>query len=57
LGMTINQFCEAVPMSRSMFEKLQRQGLAPRTVRLGRAVRISVEAASAWMREREGKRL
>ena len=53
LSFTIDQFCARIPMSRSTYEKLKRRGKHPREMRIGTSVRISVESASAWIRERE----
>jgi hypothetical protein len=38
-----------------MFFKLQRQGLAPRTMRVGARTLVSVEAATQWRCERESR--
>ena len=50
---SIRTFCIAHSISEDMFFKLQRQGLAPRTMRVGARTLISVEAAAEWRRERE----
>ena len=50
---SIRNFCIAHSISEDMFFKLQRQGLAPRTMRVGARTLISVEAAAEWRRERE----
>jgi hypothetical protein len=52
---TIDEFCQAERLSRSMFYKLARQGKAPRCFNVGAAVRISAEARHAWRREREAE--
>ena len=54
LGWSVDEFCSAVGISRSTYEKLKRKGLAPREMRIGWAVRISQLAASEWIAEREG---
>ena len=50
---TINEFCKAHDISRSLFYKLQAIGKAPETFTLGRRVLISVEAAERWLIEME----
>jgi hypothetical protein len=50
---SIRQFCTAHGISEDMFFKLQRQGLAPKTMRVGARTLVSVEAAAEWRRERE----
>jgi predicted DNA-binding transcriptional regulator AlpA len=52
---TIDSFCEAERISRSMFYKLGKQGKTPRTFRVGAAVHISPEARREWRREREAE--
>lgn len=46
---TIAQFCEFAKISTRHFDTLKAQGLGPDIVRLGRSVRISEEAAQAWI--------
>jgi predicted DNA-binding transcriptional regulator AlpA len=46
-------FCLAYKVSRSKLYGLWRQGLGPKTVKLGRGVRISREAAREWVRSLE----
>jgi hypothetical protein len=50
---TIDEFCKAERISRSMFYKLRSQGKAPRLFNAGTAVRISPEARREWRRKRE----
>jgi hypothetical protein len=50
---SVREFCTAHGISDHMFFKLQRQGLAPRTMRVGARTLITVEAAAEWRRERE----
>ena len=45
---TINDFCTAYSISRSLFYKLKEQGKAPHTFTLGTRVLISAEAAQNW---------
>jgi predicted DNA-binding transcriptional regulator AlpA len=52
-ALTIDQFCDVEEISRSFFYKLESQGLAPKTYKLGRTRRISPSARAAWRAERE----
>ncbi len=52
---TINSFCAAYSISRSLFYKLQEQGKAPKTFKLGKRVLISRDAAEAWQNTLENK--
>ena len=45
---SVREFCTAHRISDHMFFKLQRQGIAPRTMRVGGRTLISVEAAAEW---------
>jgi predicted DNA-binding transcriptional regulator AlpA len=47
-------FCDAYKVSRSKLYGLWRQGLGPKTLKFGRVVRISREAARAWVQQMEG---
>ncbi len=47
---TINSFCEAYSISRSLFYKLKEQGKAPNTFTLGKRVLISIESAQEWQK-------
>lgn len=51
---TIAEFCAAEKISRQLFYKLSKQGLAPKTYRVGSDPRISRDAWDAWRAEREG---
>lgn len=53
LSWSVDEFCSAVGISRSTYEKLKRQGLAPREMRIGWAVRVSQLAAAEWIAARE----
>ncbi|UWU79095.1 transcriptional regulator [Bradyrhizobium huanghuaihaiense] len=53
LSWSVDEFCSSVGISRSTYEKLKRQGLAPREMRIGWAVRISQLAAVEWIAARE----
>lgn len=55
LAMSIPEFCEAHGFSTALFFKLQRKGLAPRTMKLGVRTLISFESAAEWRAQREGK--
>ena len=50
---SIRQFCAAHGISEDMFFKIQRQGFAPKTMRVGARTLISIEAAAEWRHERE----
>jgi predicted DNA-binding transcriptional regulator AlpA len=50
---TINSFCEAYSISRSLFYKLKEQGKAPHTFTLGNRVLISIESAEKWQASME----
>ena len=50
---SIDEFCAAHGISRAMFYKLEDQGLAPRTMRVGVRRLITAEAAAKWRRARE----
>lgn len=47
--MTIAEFCRRVRISRSTYFSLQLTGLGPRTLKIGRAVRISERALRDWI--------
>jgi excisionase family DNA binding protein len=51
--MSIKEFCAAHRISLRCFYNLIEDGTAPATFRVGRCVRISVEAAEAWMARQE----
>lgn len=53
---TINEFCKAHDISRSLFYKLQVNGKGPETFTLGRRVLISVEAAEKWLKDMEQRK-
>jgi hypothetical protein len=50
---TIDEFCERNGISRSLYYKLQRQGLGPRTWGAGTHQRISDQAETDWIAQRE----
>lgn len=50
---TINDFCKAYSISRSLFYKLKDQGKAPKTFALGKRILISREAAQSWQENLE----
>ena len=50
---SIREFCTAHGISDHMFYKLQRQGLAPKTMRVGARTLVPVEAAAEWRRQCE----
>jgi len=47
-ALTVAEFSQAHGFGRNRFYTLQREGLAPRTFRIGKRVMISVEAARDW---------
>jgi hypothetical protein len=51
---SITKFCERHGISESFFHKLRAKGLGPVTMKVGTRTLISVEAAVAWRRAREG---
>ena len=53
LSWTIYEFCSAVGISRSTYEKLKRQGRQPREMKICKAVRISQASAEEWVRSLE----
>jgi hypothetical protein len=50
---TVEEFCEAERMSRSMVYKLWSQGKGPRFYYVGNVRRITHQARIEWQRERE----
>jgi hypothetical protein len=54
-SLSIDQFCEAENISRSMLYKLWRQGNGPRWFNVGVARRISHDARIEWRRAREAE--
>jgi hypothetical protein len=48
--MSIPEFCRAHRISKALFYKLRRQGLAPPVCKAGSRSLISVEAAAQWRR-------
>jgi len=50
---SVNDFCKANSISRSMFYKLRRQGEAPRIMKVGRRTLVTAEAAQEWRIQRE----
>lgn len=52
-ALTIPAFCAKHGCSRSFFYLMVKRGEAPRTYRLGSLVRISPQAETEWVRQRE----
>jgi hypothetical protein len=50
---SISEFCAAHRISEMTFFRMKRQGQAPKTMKVGTRTLISVEAATAWRRDRE----
>jgi hypothetical protein len=53
MAYTVDEFCLAHHISRPFFYKLLKDGVGPRTMKLGSRTLISIEAATLWRRERE----
>jgi predicted DNA-binding transcriptional regulator AlpA len=52
---TLAQFMEGHNVSRTHFYRLQKAGMAPRLMRVGRRVLVSAEAAAEWRRRMEAE--
>jgi predicted DNA-binding transcriptional regulator AlpA len=52
---SIQQFCDAHDLSRSMFYKLRKAGLAPRIMKVGKRTLITDEASADWRRTMEAR--
>jgi hypothetical protein len=52
---SIQEFCRRNGFSVSFHHKLQRQGIGPRLMRLGKRTLVTIEAADAWRHEREAE--
>ena len=50
---TVDEWCRHRKLSRAMFYKMQKLGLAPLTYYVGNRQRISPEADRAWIAARE----
>jgi uncharacterized membrane protein YccC len=50
---SIQEFCARNSISLHLYHKLRQQNRGPRTMALGRAIRISIEAERAWRADRE----
>ncbi len=50
---SIESFCEAHSISRSLFYKLQREGKAPRVMKVGRRTLVTTDAAQEWRKQME----
>ncbi len=51
----VNEFCRLHGISRAFFYKLLKNGLGPKTVKLGTKTLITAEAAAQWRRELENR--
>jgi predicted DNA-binding transcriptional regulator AlpA len=51
--LTVPQFIERNGMSRSTWYSLKRAGAGPRTTKMGRSVRISLQAETEWLERME----
>jgi len=54
-SLSIDEFCEAEGITRAFFYKLKDKGQAPVTYNIGRLVRVSPDAHSAWRAALEAK--
>lgn len=52
---TLAQFMDGHNVSRTHFYRLQKAGLAPRLMRVGRRVLVSAEAAADWRKRMEAE--
>jgi predicted DNA-binding transcriptional regulator AlpA len=52
---SIAEFCRTTRISRSMYFALKDKGLGPRTMTIGRAVRISSLAVKEWIHRMESE--
>jgi hypothetical protein len=52
-SLTIDEFCQAEKISRSMLYRAWSEGWGPRFYRVGVTRRITYRARQAWQRERE----
>ena len=50
---SVTEFCRDHGISRGLFYNLMRDGLGPRTMKVGRRTLISCEAAQEWRRRME----
>jgi len=50
---SVDDFCAAAGISRSLFYKAIRDGWGPAIVKLGRKTIITTEAAQAWLKSME----
>ena len=46
---TLDEFCKACSISRSLFYSLQKQSKGPPTIKLGRKILIKKDAADKWL--------
>ena len=53
-AMSIKEFCKRHGISESWFYQLQREGKAPRTIKIGKRTLITPDAAAEWRRDHEG---
>jgi len=50
---TVDDICAQHGISRQLFYKMQREGRGPKTLRIGRSVRISETANDEWIKQLE----
>ncbi|WP_316178265.1 MULTISPECIES: transcriptional regulator [unclassified Bradyrhizobium] len=52
-SISINEFCVNHGISRTLYFKLQEQGMGPRTMKLGKRVLITEQAVADWIATHE----
>jgi hypothetical protein len=52
---SVSEFSAAHGISPAMFYKMLREGQGPVTMQVGKHLRVSIEAAEQWRRQREQK--
>jgi predicted DNA-binding transcriptional regulator AlpA len=52
-NLTIKEFCTRNRLSRSSYYKLQKTRQGPRFAKVGRSIRISIDAEGDWRRQME----
>ncbi len=54
-ALSIAEFCKQHSISRNLFYALKKQGLAPKTIHVGKRRLISTEAAAEWRKQMENQ--
>lgn len=55
LAFSISEFCQLHGLGRTTYYQMEREGKAPRVMRVGKRVLISAEAAADWRSAMERK--